>query len=623
MSGQPYKYNRDIQKFRQNYMDSLNLRSDLDNANLQANKTYKATGQLPAVSSIPDTRTTAEKFADIEKMKLTIASEMKPIADTNTALEIIQRLINDPTNTDGKLFEFFAQRVKGIVARLEPDYEYGMSGENDISKFIEGIKSMKLTSKSLADTTGRFFLTPGINLSSDSNLQIANDYNALLYAIKDDVGRIVRTQGEKKKSSTVINAFKKAVSLQDDVVQVLVGAFTKINNEILPASDQGTFVLDKKYTEIIKQMELIQNDIGDFNNKSLIITMLDDPIIQLKNGSINGFAEEMTKITKVVLLEDNKMRILWTDVEKLINDFDRTMSALKATRGGGPQPAVPKKKKAGISKKDIVTDAYSNADFLQWITDNNGENFSATKLEDLYNSGAIGQDKVMTYLNAHEQDLYKKENISMGGEPAKLENWDPGTTEAHIYEHGHIKGVGIRRRGRPSGKGISKPFIEKIDVTRGIKASPQYTPFGKYVINNKKIYDNILSIKTIKGTNVLGYPSYKASSHLIKVVKHIIGGGLPSYDDMSKLSEEDKQYLYKLSKKSDILDKLNIPAPSKDQQDKDNHSFEVMRGEIMSGNDNKDLIKKFKILILKMSKQGDLPKSQVAELLSDLAELGY
>jgi hypothetical protein len=186
----------------------------------------------------------------------------------------------------------------------------------------------------------------------------------------------------------------------------------------------------------------------------------------------------------------------------------------------------------------------------------------------------------------------------------------------------NITGEGLRR-GRPRGRGISKPFIQRIDHEAGIKPNPQFIPLGRYVVNNKKLHDNIVTIKTVKGTNVIGYPSTKVSPLLTRVIKNIIGGGLPSYEDMSKLSEAEKQYLHKLSKKSDILDKVNIPAPSKDQEDKENHRFEVLKGEILSGNDSKELVKEFKLLILKMSKQGNLPKTQVAELLTDLAELGY
>ena len=92
---------------------------------------------------------------------------------------------------------------------------------------------------------------------------------------------------------------------------------------------------------------------------------------------------------------------------------------------------------------------------------------------------------------------------------------------------------------------------------------------------------------------------------------------------MNKLSEEEKQYLYKVSKKANILDKLNIPTPSKDKEEKDFHQFEVMKGEIMSGNDSKELIKNFKIMLLRLSKSGKLPKNQVNEIFEELLNLGY
>jgi hypothetical protein len=187
---------------------------------------------------------------------------------------------------------------------------------------------------------------------------------------------------------------------------------------------------------------------------------------------------------------------------------------------------------------------------------------------------------------------------------------------------GDITGLGLRR-GRPRGCGIKTPFIDKVDMTMGLDPEPRYVKFGKYVINSKKLNDGVFSLRHKTGANIVGHPNLKISNNMKRVLKHIIGGGLPNFEDMSNLNEDERKYLYNVSRKADIIDKLNIPAPSRDQQDKDTHNFEVMKGEIMSGNDNKDLVKKFKILILKMSKTGELPKSQVSELLTDLAELGY
>jgi hypothetical protein len=185
------------------------------------------------------------------------------------------------------------------------------------------------------------------------------------------------------------------------------------------------------------------------------------------------------------------------------------------------------------------------------------------------------------------------------------------------------KGVGLKkRRGRPKGSGIS--FKDNIDHAKGIQPVKKYHPFGKYFVNSHKLNNgNVLSIKSKSGTNIREYPSRTVSKNLSHVIKTIIGGGVPSWNDMEKLSNDEKDYLYKISKRAEFSDKITIPTPSKDQQEKDIHEFDVCKGEIMAGNDSKELIKKFKLLIIKLSKNGSIPKREASEVMQELLELGY
>jgi hypothetical protein len=43
----------------------------------------------------------------------------------------------------------------------------------------------------------------------------------------------------------------------------------------------------------------------------------------------------------------------------------------------------------------------------------------------------------------------------------------------------------------------------------------------------------------------------------------------------------------------------------------------------MAGNDSKELIKKFKLLIIKLSKNGTIPKREAMEVMEELLILGY
>ena len=179
-----------------------------------------------------------------------------------------------------------------------------------------------------------------------------------------------------------------------------------------------------------------------------------------------------------------------------------------------------------------------------------------------------------------------------------------------------------KRRGRPKGSGIA--FKDNIDHDKGIQPVKKYHPFGKYFVNSHKLnHGNVLSIRSKSGTNVREYPSRTVSPHMASIVKTIIGGGVPSYNDMEKLTEDEKDYLYKVSKRAEFADKISIPTPSKDKMEKDIHEFEVCKGEIMAGNDSKELIKKFKLLIIRLSKNGTIPKREAMEVMTELLELGY
>jgi len=225
-------------------------------------------------------------------------------------------------------------------------------------------------------------------------------------------------------------------------------------------------------------------------------------------------------------------------------------------------------------------------------------------------------------------DNFEKNDYKTGIDKAK-QIIDEALQEYEDAYSSRPTGFGIiKRRGRPRGSGIIKPYSEvvknNISDDIGIEESPRFVKFGRYLVNNKKLNnENIFALKRLSGGNIVEFPSLKISENLKGVIKKIIGGSVPTYSDINKLSEPEKAYLHKISQKSNILDKIDVPAPSKDNFEKDIHQFEVMKGEIMAGNDSKELLKKFKLHIVKLSRNGSLPKKEVTEILEDLAELGY
>jgi len=201
-----------------------------------------------------------------------------------------------------------------------------------------------------------------------------------------------------------------------------------------------------------------------------------------------------------------------------------------------------------------------------------------------------------------------------------------------LHTEGNISipliGHGVKRsRGRPKGSGLGKTqperVVENADFNSGIDESPRYIKFGNLLLNNQKLHnDNILMLKRIKGGNIPELPSKVLSTNLSGIIKKMIGGSVPTFQELEKLSNPEKLYLHKIASKANINDKFSIPTPSKDEYDKLLHDFQVQQGEIMAGNDSKELIKSFKINLLKLSSQNLLPKNQVQEILTELLEMG-
>jgi hypothetical protein len=71
------------------------------------------------------------------------------------------------------------------------------------------------------------------------------------------------------------------------------------------------------------------------------------------------------------------------------------------------------------------------------------------------------------------------------------------------------------------------------------------------------------------------------------------------------------------------MDRLNLPTPKRSKESEDENRFNILRGQILSGNDNKTLVKEFKTMLLKMSGDGRINKNEARELLLDLTALGY
>jgi len=235
---------------------------------------------------------------------------------------------------------------------------------------------------------------------------------------------------------------------------------------------------------------------------------------------------------------------------------------------------------------------------------------------------------LVPYINDMSK-LFPKSVSERLGIPADISMRTPIGTLRSINQAIYNAYTDLTRTGRGLhrmyGRGLSKkPNVAlQTDFSQGIMPTQKYVPFGRYFIDHHRINDDILSLRRGNGVNIVGLPVRRLSKDLGEVVRTIVKNEHPSYNQIDKLTKEEKDYLHKIAKSSNILDRLHIPSPTKEEDDQDINQFEILKGELLCGNDGSETIKKFKVLVMRMMNKGLLPKGQAKEILVDLATMGY
>ena len=110
-------------------------------------------------------------------------------------------------------------------------------------------------------------------------------------------------------------------------------------------------------------------------------------------------------------------------------------------------------------------------------------------------------------------------------------------------------------------------------------------------------------LRSKKGAAIPYLPTQKVSKSLIKAVSKIVNGGSLDYDDIDKLNPDEREHLHKIVNKSQLGDKFKIPQNCK--VDEENNRFEILKGEILAGNNSPTAIKEFKLLIVRLMSKID------------------
>ena len=131
---------------------------------------------------------------------------------------------------------------------------------------------------------------------------------------------------------------------------------------------------------------------------------------------------------------------------------------------------------------------------------------------------------------------------------------------------------------------------------------PEHAKFGNNIILLNKLYHkNILSFKN-KSLNAVEYfPNVKVSDKLVDIIMQIINNEQPSQNDVDNLNNNEKGILDALLNISGLYKKFNIDVLNKTSHINSlKKQLKLIEGEIMAGNNNKELLIELKDVVNKL-----------------------
>jgi hypothetical protein len=556
----------DTAKFRETYLNELRM----EEANLERQR--KALTQLEETGAPPmqrdDTRSVYERRRDLEFLKISILGDLKDLTDGREAAIILSSL-------DGDEILFVADNMPIIKSDIMPKFQFGIPA----MAFLPYVRTlMKNSQESIGINYGlqqngaRNYITTGSVISRKlptdatlSNLEGEVDKlgdSDLKRRIKDMIG-IMRTQVPQPEEILALDQMKgiEAANLKKLLDDVVENIPTK-----------------KQIDTILRKLEG-NNDPQDLQN---ILLKLED-LLSLPAEDILERAELVDKMGR------------------LVGEADLPFTAERDTSSARAEAEAE-----AIMVEAITPEAVSSPAEFKKLNKNVMVAFLIEKKQLGELETSFTNTKIQQSNKATLTELYTRwYNNTQSDTAAPAEKYPAEKL---------MSGTGMVR---------AKKIARRVDLETGIKKEKDYVRFGKYIINQHQLKGGNLMIKYPSLNSIASLPTRKISGDLVRVFKDIIGGKNPNYESMGKLSDDEKELLHSVSTKSNIDERISIPTPAKNNDQKDVDRFLLLKGQITAGNNNPIVIREFKKLLIKMLKQKRIPRGEALEILEFLTSIGY
>jgi hypothetical protein len=190
-----------------------------------------------------------------------------------------------------------------------------------------------------------------------------------------------------------------------------------------------------------------------------------------------------------------------------------------------------------------------------------------------------------------------------------------------IEEHSDAEeGMGLYKMTRiPVRKGMVK---KKIGGGIAVQSTPTYAEFGKYAIHLPQLHNkNTLNIKYKSLGAIPTLKPITISDDFKDFIMETLEKKSVNERALKKLPTHEISYFERAVAGAGLLETFKMKRSNTDEEKKDLDRFNLLRGELVAGNNSDKLVKELRSLIVKFLNTGRIHKAEGMNLLQELSVL--
>jgi hypothetical protein len=165
---------------------------------------------------------------------------------------------------------------------------------------------------------------------------------------------------------------------------------------------------------------------------------------------------------------------------------------------------------------------------------------------------------------------------------------------------------------------------KKIKVGKGIsvEAQPAYKTFGKYIIHMGHLLDkNVANFKYPSMGSIPAIKPLTITDDYKDFILDTLENGKPNERIFSKLPDEEQKHFERVISGAGLLEVFKLRRNKSDTEKKESERFNILRGEVMAGNNADKVIKELRGLILRFMNDGRIQQKEGTAMLLELSAI--